>query len=174
METILQRLKKIEALAAAGTAGERANAQRLLNQLCGKYGVTLQEIVAQKKSWHAFKVRGRLERRLFCCVLVHVVQTLHVRHTKTAHEYKCELTTAQAIDVQDCWNHYRTAWREQLADFFTAFVHKNRIFGPPADTDCEADEETQTRARRIFELMAGMDSRPWEKRMRLPCLTISP
>lgn len=169
METLLERLKKIEALAIGGSAGERANAQRLLDTLCAKYGITLEQIADQKKSWHTFSVRGESERELFRSVLVHVMQTRQIRHMKSAKGYECELTLAQAIDVRDCWMHFRAAWREQLSDFFAAFIHKNRIFGPPSDDDAEPDAETKARAKRIFDLMHGMESQPWEKRLRLSC-----
>ncbi len=167
METLLERLKKIEAPAIGGSEGERANAQRLLGMLCAKYGVTLSQIADQKKSWHAFSVRGERERELFCSVLVHVMQTRQIRHMKSASGYECELTVAQALDVQDCWTHFRAAWREQLSDFFTAFIHKNRIFGPPSDDNEDLDEETRARAKRIFDLMHGMESRPRENRLRI-------
>ena len=168
MESLVERLKKIEALANGGSEGERENAQRLLDQLCRKYSVTLEQIADQKKSWHAFAVRGERERKLFNIVIVHVMQTHNIRHIKTAKGYEWEMTTAQAIDVRDCWEHFLAAWRAQLDDFFMAFVHKNRIYGPPSDQPApEVDAKTAAAAKRIADLMRGMASQPWEKRLRI-------
>lgn len=167
METLIERLWKIEALAHGGSEGERENARHLLAALCRKYGLTLEQIADQKKSWHAFPVRGEWERKLFGIVIVHVLQTHSIRHMKSSKGYECELTIAQAIDVRDCWEHFRKAWRAQLDDFFVAFVHKNRIFGTSDGFQKEPDQETKDAAQRIFDLMRGMEARPWEKRLYL-------
>lgn len=167
METLIERLKKIEALARAGTAGERENAQRLLTALCKKYGVTLQQLTETEKDFYKFTFKGVFERRLFIQVLVFVMQSTDILHRKTARGFAIELTLAQSIDVRECWQHYRKIWLTQANDFMSAFIHKNGIWGPSSGEDKKSTEESMAAALRVMELMRGIRSHPWEKRLKL-------
>lgn len=169
METLIDRLKKIEALAKGGLEGERENAQRMLDELCARYGVTLEQLADQEKRMHWFPVRGKQAKELFRCVLVHVVQTRQIRHRIKADGYECELTTAQAADVRECWGHYREAWKEQMNDVFAAFIHRNRIYGPAKDSDDEPELNAEQRAaaERVMDLMRGMQPKRWDRRAKL-------
>jgi hypothetical protein len=169
METLIDRLKKIEALAKGGLAGERENAQRMLDELCARYGVTLEQLADQEKRMHWFPVRGKRAKELFRVVLVHVVQTRQIWHRPKADGYECKLTTAQAADVRECWKHYRKAWDEQIDDVFTAFIHRNRIYGPPKDSDDEQELNAEQRAaaERVMDLMRGMQPKRWDRRAKL-------
>ena len=168
MEMVMDRLKKIEALAKAGRDGERENAQRLLEKLCEQHGGTLEQLADEDKRMQWFPVRGKREQELFRLVLVHVCQTRQIRHRRTAEGYECELTLVQGVDVRECWRHYRAAWKQQMDDMFSAFVHKNRIYGPPSETEGpELDEEQWAAVQRVLGLMRGMEARRWDKRAKL-------
>lgn len=167
MENLREKLKKIEALARSGIAGERASAQRLLEQLSQKYGVPLEQIVAQEKDFHWFPVVGREQQDLFCQVLIHVLQTRQIAHKKKPSGLWCELTAAEALDVAEAWAHYRAAWKKQREDFFLAFIHKNGLYGPPDASPGEASGEAKAQALRIFELMKGMRADRWDNKLKL-------
>ena len=48
-EKVLQRLRKLYALATQGVAGEKENAQRLLHELLEKYGLTIDAVDENRK-----------------------------------------------------------------------------------------------------------------------------
>lgn len=163
METILDRLRKIEALANSGVAGERENARRMLAALCEKHGLSPQQITSPDRSWQKFRFRGEKERLIFQQVLIHVLKTRHVQHRKNPTNWEVFLTAAEGADVADCWAHYRDLWCGQLDDFCNAFIQKNRIFGPPLETrdDKKLTEQDIAEAKRIMAMMIGMEEKRW-------------
>jgi len=169
MELLIDKLKKIEALAKCGIGGERETAQRMLDALCKKHGITLDQIISQDKQGYRFSVQNKLDATLLAHVVLHVCQTSQIANWKRGRLRFYELTKAQAIDVEDCFNHFRRAWRKQLADMMAAFVNANHLFAPDGKNDPakEPTPDARARAMRIMQLMQGMNAAPWEGRKRI-------
>lgn len=165
MENLIERLRKIEALADRGTNGERENARRMLSDLCEKYGVTLEQLTEETKALYSFSARGDFERKLFFQVAAHVLQSRKIRNRKTKTGILAELTLPQSIAIRECWDHYRSAWHDQLGDFFVAFVHKNNVFCPKEEGIPDVVGASADRKVRIFDLMRGMHSAPFAVRI---------
>lgn len=49
METIKSKILKLQALVERGENGEATNAKRLLDKLLSKYGLTIEDVLAEKK-----------------------------------------------------------------------------------------------------------------------------
>lgn len=59
-ESIKSKLKKLFALAEGGFDGEARNARKILERLCGQYGITVEELLdTEKKEWYVFDVGAR-------------------------------------------------------------------------------------------------------------------
>lgn len=164
-ERLIDWLKKISALAQSGVAGERANAQRMLDTLCKKHGVTPDQLADEKKDLHSFPCRDTLDEKLVLQVITYVCQTRKVRCVKQKKTWWFELTNAQAVDARECLDHYRKAWQAQLGDLMTAFMARNRIFAPP-DGDPDTSPETAA-SQKIIQMMHMLDENRWNKRRLL-------
>jgi len=171
METIFEKLKKIEALARAGVGGERENAERMLQLLCEKHGISLEDIARPDRKEVHFSFKNVFERRLLIQVVAYVTRTgevtFYTRKSKKMLLY-FDLTAAETVDVRECFDHYRKEWEIKLEDFFSAFLHRNRIFAPSAPLDDQEETpEDQARIDRIVQMMRGIDQSRWEKTLKL-------
>lgn len=165
METIKDKLKKIQALAKSGIGGEKETAQRMLNDLCKKYHITIDEIISEEKKYCTIRVRDKIDEILVRQTIIHICQTNEINNKRYKDIWMFELTHLQAIEVQDAIKHYRKEWKKQLHDFMIAFIHKNSIFNFNSDkTNDEIDLEALIKLR---SLMAGMKANPWEGRKRI-------
>ncbi len=173
MELIIDKLRKIEALAVSGVDGEKENARRLLDALCKKHGITLDRLSNSERRLYKFKFSGKHEKTILIQTIgyvcdIHGSLTFKVLKKKRT-EVWFPLTESQAIVVYECFEHYRKAWRKQQEDFLTAFVHKNNLVAQsesPANDKSSSDNNTE-RLMRIIQIMQGMQSDQWEKRFKL-------
>jgi hypothetical protein len=98
-ESIKAKLKKLLALAEGGCEGEARSARALLECLCSKYGISIDNLFdADKKDWYTFDVGiNSLYKKLFVqcyCCLMNVDKLSYKRVSKsrmsvelTAYEY---------------------------------------------------------------------------------------
>lgn len=172
MELLIDKLRKIEALAQGGVEGEKETAQRMLDALCKKHGVTLEQIVSSEKKPYRFSFKDQLDAALLSHVAIKICQTRKIKNWERGKGMVFELTKAQAIDVEDCFKHYRNEWRKLLKDTMAAFINTNNLFAPPEDIEetkvlKEETPDSRAKAMRIMQLMQGMEASPWEGRRRL-------
>jgi hypothetical protein len=166
-EPILERLKKIQALAESGIAGERENAQRMLAELQAKYGITLEQLASAEKRFYTFKHRTKLEARLLIQILLSICRTRKIRHIVHASKTEVELTAAQAVDIQDAYHHYRKELNTAVNDLFAALCCKHKLLLAEKEEDKESTPEDIAQAKRVYDLMLGMNTNHWNKRLRL-------
>ena len=57
---ILLKIKKLQELALRGVGGEAQNAQRVLEALCEKYGLTLEDLDQDAKVTYEFPLRASI------------------------------------------------------------------------------------------------------------------
>lgn len=172
MELLIDKLRKIEALARSGVGGEKETAQRMLDALCKKHGITIDQIAETVTEDVLFTIKDRWENSLLETIIVHICRTTKIRNWYRGRKRGFELTRLQRIDVEDCFKHYKKAYTAErkrlMEDLTTAFVHKHRLFGPPSDKE-DADDKSLDleRMARLVALIRGMNSETWEGRKRL-------
>ncbi len=162
---IKDRMLKILALARGGVGGEKDNAERMLETLCKKHGVSLDELEGRGAiETHWFYVNSKHERRLIGQV-VHLFVSDKERagkcwtHKKRSRAIGFDLTPGEHAQVKVGFETYKAAWIEQQDLFFTAFIWKNRIYGlsDTGDDSPELTEEQKEKARRSAAMMRGID-----------------
>ena len=163
-ESILERLRKIEALARSGKWGEQENAQNLLNALLKKYNLTLDDLTSEKTTVCKFSYQDKEEELLLVQVVLHITRNRELRGRKGRGNWTIALTPTQAIDARECYAHYRKEWKKECKQFMEAFIHKNRIYGP---IEGGASPMAPDDVRRIAELMRRMTGNRWEKTDKL-------
>lgn len=167
-QSILERLKKMQALAESGIDGDRENARRMLQEMLLKYGITLKDIASGEEKWHRFICANELEVKLLSHVVLKICQTNKItngvdKKKKWARWYK--LTAVQHADVTDAFAHYRKEFQTVIKDSLSALIQRHNLFSPEEDEDDgkEPTSEEMERAKRILSLMAGLSSQDWQK-----------
>ncbi len=159
-ETIIQKLKKIEALAAAGMESERVAAELALARMLKKYGIQPEELKMGEPTEmirFVFKNKGEYEVFLQICFIVLDTNKIRVNRNISGYGFTIELTRAQRIEIEQNAKYYIAEYRKELAsikkNFAEAFILRNLSDAPPADERTEPKFVSEEDARRIKFLM---------------------
>ena len=136
-ENILQRLKKIQAMADPNrgtTPDERDTAKILLKQLLNKYDMTIDDLTTPTVERFHFNFFTATEKNLLFQIVAHVTKSSTITWFKTRNTRRIgfELTPIQAALVRDYWETYREPLKKEMKRYidslFAAFIHKHNLF----------------------------------------------
>lgn len=163
MSAIIERLQKVLRLAQGGTGGEADNAQRQLDAMLRKHGMTLADITDEDDVLveARFDCASDAAERLVVQIVGRVMDTSHTTfYTYRSKRKKifCKLPRAKMLEAQ---LHYAILLPALLASLnlaFRAFVMANNIY--PQTTENEERELTLAQKQellRIAEISKGME-----------------
>jgi hypothetical protein len=159
-ERLRSRLKKLLALAKRGEGGEKENAQRFLETLLQRHGLTLADLddEAAPRIEASFNYRNEMERRLLMQVVFMVlnVSKVNYRHIARGRTAIFSLTRAQVAEVQAFYDAYRPELHKTLERAFLAFAHTNRIYGAERDDGSAPPDRPKEELDAIIAMMRGM------------------
>lgn len=127
---------KLKALADRGVGGERYNAQKQLDRIMKRYGITMEMLQDDTRVLVGFKV-VRARYTLFLRIGMMVTgmkRTWFKRQRKPSYLY-VEVTRAEEAEIRAKYNFYSRVWEEELDIFFHAFAHKNGLYPTDIDED---------------------------------------
>lgn len=130
----IELCKKLKALAERGKGGEKYNAQKQLDKMMAKYGITkemLEENIT-KKIMFKFK---RQHRQLFIQICLSVVGSQRWMAGSKSKQtiVVVEVTKMDEAEIRAKYNFYSREWKDQMEIFEMAFIQKNGLF--PDDGD---------------------------------------
>lgn len=154
-------LKKLQALAERGEAGEREVARQRLAELMQKYNVCDAELSDDTLEMHKFTFHNDFQRKLLIQLCFKIAPDRNIyRYTKgpgkyTAREIEC--TKAEALQIQIEYEFFCRLWDEEVGFFLSAFIQKHRLFDTrPGHKVAEIDEYTSLRMQ---YMMNGMQDK---------------
>lgn len=127
-ERIIELLQRIAVLAAQGVDGEASAAQRKLDVLLMKHGLTMADLEANTRKQCSFKFRGKAQRTLFANVVGHVVGH---GESRILYDNSClyaDLTVAESIDVDILFNHFRKEYNREVKRLMAALIYRHGLF----------------------------------------------
>lgn len=164
-EQLLQKIKRVQALAERGEGGEKENAAALLERMMKQYGISESDIAEERREIAWFRYKTPLEEKLLAQVIYSVVGDLPLwerKNSNTKRRYKLtgvECTAAERLEIEFSYDFFKAAMEKELDRFFSAFINKNGIFPPP-----EKERKTENprglsldELARLESMMAGMD-----------------
>lgn len=134
---MIDRLKKLLALAERGQRGEADNARRLLEAELRRHGLTLDDICSEKRTERTFKYGSLEERDLIVQILLNYLgSTSEAFNISSFSARKKEiyigLTDMEYIDISNMCafyvKQYRIERKRLLHDMILAFVQKHNLF----------------------------------------------
>lgn len=136
-EKLIQRIKKLQALAERGVGGEKETAERMLQQLFKKNGINaLEELESEEPEYTLFSYNGKHEKKLLRQCIYKVMTAAkeptfyHSKGTRQKVGIYC--TKAQKIEIELEFNFYRSIFYDELDTFIDVFVQAQDIFPPDA------------------------------------------
>lgn len=143
-----ERLTRLKALAERGIGGEKENAAMLLNKLCLKYGLSLDEIESSDEvtiRWFKHK-SGKMYGQLLSQCMAKTVGTGKSRYQRThsrANLLGIECTVAQSIEIELDYDLYSKALEKDIERLFDMFIQKNDIFPPDGEVSKSGKQWTE-------------------------------
>lgn len=152
-EPIIELLKKIKALADKGIGGEKDNAERKLELLMQKHGITLESLEKHLVSYRDFKYPPGTE------AIAHHVAWSVIPGTKlygrksSKNVMIVEADDFQELEIRYLLDLYLRAWKKEVGSLLVAFVLKNDLGVDKKDSSNPRvlSKEEQEKIRRMME-----------------------
>lgn len=158
-------LQKLKALSDRGIGGEKINAEKMLNRLMSKYGISEAALSEDKTTETEFTYHGAEQRKLLLQIIYKVTNEKSNIHTYcyTRSGRSCrtiigaDVTAAQKIEIEFLFDFYVQQYEKERDAFLSAFIQKHNLFGelkPGEDVKTLTFEEML----KMNSLMNGMES----------------
>jgi len=165
-EALMRRIGKIKALAERGVDGEQAAAQSMLNNILARHNLTMADIEdeAPIRNWVEVHYSGRHELTLMFQIIRKVAQlpgSISYRKRKRVRtSLSVQLSAAEHVEVEFLFALMSKALADEFDKVVSAFIFRNRLYGPRNEKDDDEPEPERTpeeRARmRQIAAMADM------------------
>ena len=171
MDKIIDKLKKILALAERGEQGEAINARIMLENELRKHGLTIKDLRSELKTPRIFPYKNMDEMTLFFHILISVCgrksdETKSASYNSKKKRIYVELTELQYIEILNMWEFHRKQLNKEkkrlLRDLMEAYINKHDIFDPNAEPS-QIDDIDWERIARIMKLANGMEDIHYRK-----------
>lgn len=162
-DTIRAQLRKIQALVESGIGGEAENAKRMLETLCKRYGISVEQILSPEVRRFRFTKPPAHHWDLFVHCFCFVTRKNKITYHKAGRSVLIELTLADFIDLRACFAHYQPIFEQEIEDLFLAFAGKHHIWGAHDPDAPEGEPMDPERMARLFAKMKGIGGESWKK-----------
>lgn len=171
---IIVRLASIQRIIDDPNApqGERDTAQSKLQELLAKYNIAPESIKQSPKKDYVFKYQHRWEKDLLCQIIYKTLQVnrfdYFVSYTPSGskrREIEIELTESEYETISSRYEKYSQLYKQELDDFFSAFLHKHHLFAPKTHGDEISNDIDWDRIERLMQMMAGLRSLPMDSNL---------
>ncbi|UXA39113.1 DUF2786 domain-containing protein [Pseudomonas juntendi] len=151
------KLRKLQALAERGVGGEKDNAQRMLEKLLARHGLTIDDLADERREIRWFPAANKFESRLALQILSKICNTSSpdvYRHKQKPKLVGVRVTPAEAIEFELHYDALRKALGDHFQDAFSAFIQVNRLF--PSNSGEEPEANVTERDFRVMSMAAAI------------------
>lgn len=174
---IMELVKKLKALAEQGVGGEKENAAVILDRYMHEYKITWDMLNDEVRKEHTFEIKAE-QAKFFSQIAKHVVgqgtsifyRTYQVKNKRVNQVRMVTCTDAEYIEICSKLEFYWKKYQEDLDVFYRAFIHKNKLFSKPVDTNEEEEEKPLTPKEkadlmRLISMMDGLERHTFHKQL---------
>ena len=166
---ILDKLRKLKALADKGSPGEKENAQSLLNRLMAKYKIKEEQLANRNTARYEFRVKED-DYFLFLHVALPIVEEPNIRYTKRSIDkhtpYFITATHEEAVEVKAKFDFYKEEFDKEYELFKKAFIHRNKLYAKKdKEVIRDLSKEELEELARILDLMKGIKGSQYFKQL---------
>lgn len=150
-ESIKARLLKIKALADKGCEGEAIAAKQMVEALCKKYGISIEDILCQdtSKTYHFIIGRNKIMHQLFVQCHGKVTNKHKLEYVKySSAEIGVQLTPLQFAELSNLFDWHKQNLKNEIDQhldmLLEAYINKHDLFSndpekPKKDVDLSPD-----------------------------------
>ena len=159
---IIDKLRKIEALTKSPNENEAANATSLLNELLGKYNLTIDQVYKPETDYFFFHATKRHHKTLLVQIIAKVLNSdewcyfkasskldyrriLNGEKKKSRNWMMLELTHLQYVKISEMYDIYKRELETEIKTTISAFIAINQIWSDsPSVHSSEMSEAEMT------------------------------
>jgi hypothetical protein len=171
METIIQKLKKIQELAEKGIEGEAKAAKIMLDKFLLQHNLTLDDIKQEKKEKRLFKYVTVHERSVMINCISKVLDDPKMTYSwykNKKKEFFVEMTDWQYIEAQDLIKfhikQFRKELKKKLEALTRAYIHNHNLFSE-TQSDGEGKKLSPEEISEILRAMEGLEDVSYLKKI---------
>lgn len=167
MKDKINLAKKIKALSERGIGGERDNAKRILEKFMTENGISDSDLEETEVKHYKFKVPStpELNNKLFHQIVWSVVGVDKIYNVKGERSTLYVLCTPDdALEIEAQFDFYNKLLCKEIDLFYTAFLHKHRIFGKDPIKK-KPNEISEEEILRLSILQSGLSDETYRKRL---------
>jgi hypothetical protein len=167
MESIIEKLKKIQVLAQRGEMGEMQAAKRKLEELLAKYGLTLDDLNDNALRERVLTVPKDVEILFVqCCFkIIGAKRTGQIWYVKS--EKHAELTDMEYIELRQLFDFHRANYRCELKklkkDFENAYQFKHGLYCSDSSETTNDKPLSRKEIEAIIRLSSGLSDVTFHK-----------
>ena len=160
-------LMKLKALAERGESGERENAERMLASLMDKYGITEEQLDAEKPDFHWYAYSNIYEKRLANQVFFKVTGDGHNSYVSKAFKGRqgCLCTVAQSIEIEALYGFYRRKLKEDMELLYVAFIQCNEVFPMVCDENTNVKRYDRDYSLKVMAMAGTLERHEYMKQI---------
>lgn len=182
-DEIINKIRKIQALAQSGTDGEKNTAEQLLAQLMEKYNISLTDLNEEEKTQvYFYTFHGQYGYDLFkqicavngCLKFCRIDNgTKNSKKIKDATKYQrprganvvLVCTPVKFIEISTAYEIYQKSFDEHVESLMYAFLSQNDLFVGNADPNKVLTEEEKRMLERASIMKLGVDKAQVNKQL---------
>ncbi len=155
---ILERFKKVAALAESGEGGEREVAHAMLDKFMSKYGICISDISISGANERLckFKYKTKYERILICQTAGWVAQR-KLKGKVVGRAMGILLNDEEFFLTEQALRILKKKWKDDLDLFFHAFIVKNDLFWHGQESKTEYDRERMNSVNKLAKGISAAD-----------------
>ena len=159
MNSLIEKLRKLQTLSERGEGGEAENATKLLYQLMEKHGISLDEISNEVPKKQHYNHKGINQKFVLQIIASEIGNFSYYRQTgkgkKSYLHFTC--TDSEFKFIVAKVNYYWKLLKEEQKLFFKAFIHSNDLYTKPSENDV-LKEFTQKEIDEFYKIMKMADT----------------
>lgn len=163
---VLLKISKLQTLANRGVDGEAQNAQRVLEALCEKYGLALEDLCQEEKQVYIFPLRSSISNLFANCFSYMFDANIRYKEDFQTYQHKSKiwaelnLTPSEYIEFSQFWEWHKHNFLKERAvmreTFKRAYIEKHQLFAK--DFADEVLEELNNRDKPTPEELAAIEA----------------
>ena len=179
-DEILERLRKMKALADHGVGGERENAELLLAEIAAKHGIDLDELEEERRKDFYVELRESFKHKILSQLCALKRQELKRKGASLeGHRmsvWKCKgnymysvsnCTEAEWLELMAKLEVLRRDYKRQEENFYYAFLMANDLLVEPKDDAEESSDEERRNYFLAAQMSLGIEKSRLNKQLTL-------
>lgn len=163
-ENIKDKIKKVYDLSIRGVGGEKDQADKILNKLMDKYGLSIEELVDDKPQPKMFHVPNKNCETLLNQIYGYVTNKNKVNYYRSELKrtyFYYDVTVAQGIEIEELYNWHRKQLKKELKKheemMVDAYVLKHGLT-PASSSDNDSSIKNKMSHSEIRQILSMMNT----------------